>query len=214
MKEETESRGGRPPEGPMTDYYSTQEAARILDRSDETIRNWIRSGRLDGGRYVTRAGETRYQASKDSVEAEAESMGRTVTAQEVEQAVHAEAEASVENVIAALEAAMDRQTDKVIQSLSTEVVQNRDAVWEVAQNLAQMHNALIDRQNQSLDVQRQTLALLSRVEKTEQERNKQGKIERRSFWRRIFTSSAIPPSSVPFSDLSDLANALGSSQLF
>jgi len=48
----------------------------------------------------------------------------------------------------------------------------------------QQHNLELAKENR--DLQRQTLELLSRVEQAERERAKQGKAERRSFWRRLF----------------------------
>lgn len=167
---------GRPREHQMADHYTPQEAAAILGRSDETVRTWIKEGRLEGDEYKTPKNETRWRATKESVEAEAKRLGRPVTTAEMERAVQYETAASAQEILTEVDRLFKEHDERV-----------KEAVGEiVAKESASIREAI---EAQQADVSSQLgeiIKILRSVQEAERERHEQGQSERRSFWRRLF----------------------------
>ncbi len=58
---------GRPRETAPKGFMLPREAARVLECSEETVKNRIRSGRLEGRHFTNDRGENRYYADADAV---------------------------------------------------------------------------------------------------------------------------------------------------
>ena len=58
---------GRPRETAPKGFMLPREAARVLECSEETVKNRIRSGRLQGRRFTNDRGENRYYAESEAV---------------------------------------------------------------------------------------------------------------------------------------------------
>ena len=58
---------GRPREIAPEGFMLPREAAKVLECSEETIKNRIRSGRLEGRRFTNDCGENRYYANAEAV---------------------------------------------------------------------------------------------------------------------------------------------------
>ena len=58
---------GRPRETAPEGFMLPREAARVLECSEETVKNRIRSGRLEGRHFTNDRGENRYYADADAV---------------------------------------------------------------------------------------------------------------------------------------------------
>ncbi|HZF59160.1 MAG TPA: hypothetical protein VEZ19_11900, partial [Rubrobacter sp.] len=58
---------GRPRETAPKGFMLPREAAQVLECSEETVKNRIRSGRLEGRHFTNDRGENRYYADADAV---------------------------------------------------------------------------------------------------------------------------------------------------
>lgn len=176
-------KSGRPPEPPSGNYYRTAEAAEILDRSTETVRSWIRQGRLEGVKYITHKGETRYHATKASVEAEARRLHSVPTTGGIERTLQNESAAAVSEVIETVTREV-RENRRVMVETCDRIIEYVEAYKHEVLELAEQEQG---HQAESLEIQRQTLELLRGVQRTEEERAEHGLRERRSFWRRLLS---------------------------
>jgi DNA-binding XRE family transcriptional regulator len=59
---------GRPHERPPSGYVTVPNAAKILGVTAQTVRNWMKNGRLDGKRGRSKSGEPRYFVESASLE--------------------------------------------------------------------------------------------------------------------------------------------------
>ena len=98
-----------------------REAALALSVSEESVKNWIRSGRLAGREWVTPKGEKRYYAEAGAVEAEAASRGEVARVETVHEAAQ-KVESNSERLAQAIVEEFRSQGEKV----GAELLKNRE----------------------------------------------------------------------------------------
>jgi hypothetical protein len=195
---------GRRREHPAEGYYSTSEAAEILDVSTGTVINMIKRGELEGGQYLTRANEPRWELTKESVNSEAENRGRPANfvemrrefqvrgaelalevIQRLSDEVHKQGEAQTNEIQVNREVFMEAAGElmAVIRSQETNVSEKCDravsAIEEMAEGQKEYQELVLARIDRAV-------AALESADERQTESEEQAKPERRGFWHKLF----------------------------
>jgi hypothetical protein len=125
------SERGRRRERPAQGYLSPAEAAEILDVVPGTIKNMIKRGDLEGGQYLTKANEPRWEVSEESVKAFAEATGRPANIAQIERAFKVQSAEAVLQVIQSLTNTVQVQGDAQVREIQT----NRKTFLAAAQEV-------------------------------------------------------------------------------
>ncbi len=128
---------GRPREEAPKGYMLPREAAQVLNVSEESIKNWIRSKRLAGREWLTPKDEKRYYAEAEAVRAEAASRGEVARVETVLKATD-RVELNSERLAKAIIEELRRQG----KSVNAEMLQNREERRLQHQELLEILTAL------------------------------------------------------------------------
>jgi hypothetical protein len=128
------SERGRRRERPAQGYLSPTEAAQILNVVPATIKNMIKRGELEGGQYLTKANERRWEVSEESVKALAEARGQPANIAQIERAFKPQLAEAVLQVIQSLASTVTEQGTAQVEEIQT----NRKTFLEAANQLVKI----------------------------------------------------------------------------